>query len=129
MSNRRDAISRRNFLRTAGATAAIAGFPAIVPSSVFGQYAPSKRINVVAIGTGRISRVHDLPSILQYDDARIVAVCDLDAHRVTDGKKFVEDYYTKKTGKSYEGVKTYGNYHELLASPDFVCRLLRETEQ
>ena len=101
MSKRRDAISRRNFLRTAGATAAIAGFPAIVPSSVFGQYAPSKRINVGAIGVGRISRVHDLPSILQYDDARIVAVCDLDAHRVTDGKKFVEDYYTKKTGKPY----------------------------
>jgi len=118
MNKRRDAISRRNFLRAAGVTAAAAGFPAIVPSSVFGQYAPSKRINVGAIGTGRISRVHDLPGILQYDDARIVAVCDLDAHRVADGKKFVEDYYAKKTGKPYEGVKTYGNYHELLANPD-----------
>jgi predicted dehydrogenase len=118
MNNRRDAISRRNFLRAAGVTAAAAGFPAIVPSSVFGQYAPSKRINVGAIGTGRISRVHDLPGILQYNDARIVAVCDLDAHRVADGKKFVEDYYAKKAGKPYEGVKTYGNYHELLANPD-----------
>src|SRR5882724_1518646 len=118
MNKRRDAISRRNFLRAAGVTAAAAGFPAIVPSSVFGQYAPSKRINVGAIGTGRISRVHDLPGILQYDDARIVAVCDLDAHRVADGKKFVEDCYAKKTGKPYEGVKTYGNYHELLATPD-----------
>src|SRR3954466_11407036 len=103
--------TRRAFLKKTAATTAAVAFPAIVPSSVFGQYAPSKRINVGAIGTGRISRVHDLPSILQYDDARIVAVCDLDAHRVTDGKKFVEDYYTKKTGKSYEGVKTYGNYH------------------
>jgi predicted dehydrogenase len=118
MNKRRGAISRRKFLRAAGVTAAVAGFPAIVPSSVFGQYAPSKRINVGAIGTGRISRVHDLPGILQYNDARIVAVCDLDAHRVADGKKFVEDYYAKKTGKPYEGVKTYGNYHELLANPD-----------
>jgi predicted dehydrogenase len=118
MNKRLDAISRRKFLRAAGVTAAAAGFPAIVPSSVFGQYAPSKRINVGAIGTGRISRVHDLPGILPYNDARIVAVCDLDAHRVADGKKFVEDYYAKKTGKSYEGVKTYGNYHELLANPD-----------
>jgi len=24
----------------------------------------------------------------------------------------------EKTGKPYEGVKTYGNYHELLANPD-----------
>src|SRR3984893_4756012 len=118
MNKRRGAISRRKFLRAAGVTAAAAGFPAIVPSSVFGQYAPSKRINVGAIGTGRISRVHDLPGILQYNDARIVAVCDLDAHRVADGKKFVEDYYAKKSGKAYEGVKTYGNYHELLANPD-----------
>ena len=37
-----------------GAVAAI-GFPAIVPASVFGQTAPSNRINVGAIGVGRIS--------------------------------------------------------------------------
>src|SRR5205085_11158117 len=118
MNKRRGGISRRNFLRAAGVTAATAGFPAIVPSSALGQFAPSKRINVGAIGVGRISRAHDMPSILQYDEARIVAVCDLDAHRVSDGKKFVEDYYAKKTGKPYDGVKTYGNYHELLANPD-----------
>src|SRR5690348_1540351 len=88
-------VSRRRFVKTGVATAAALGFPAIVPSSVFGQYSPSKRINVGAIGTGRISRVHDMPSILQYDNARIVAVCDLDAHRVEDAKKFVNDYYAK----------------------------------
>jgi len=118
MKKRRDRISRRNFLRAAGVTAAAVGFPVIVPASVLGQFAPSKRINVGAIGVGRISRVHDMPGILQYDEARIVAVCDLDAQRVADGKKFVEDYYAKKTGKAYEGVKTYGNYRELLANPD-----------
>jgi predicted dehydrogenase len=118
MKKQRDRVSRRNFLRAAGVTAAAAGFPAIVPSSVLGQFAPSKRINVGAIGVGRISRVHDMPGILQYDEARIVAVCDLDSQRVADGKKFVEDYYAKKIGKAYEGVKTYSNYHELLANPD-----------
>jgi predicted dehydrogenase len=111
-------ISRRSFLKTSlGATAA-AGFPMIVPSSVLGQFAPSKRINVGAIGVGRISRVHDMPGILQFDRARIVAVCDLDAHRVEDGKKFVNDFYAKKTGKPYDGVTGYANYHELLANKD-----------
>ena len=94
------------------------GFPAAVPSTVLGQYAPSKRINVGAIGVGRISRVHDMPGILQYDNARIIAVCDLDAHRVEDGKKFVTDYYAKKTGKPYDGVTGYANYHEPLANKD-----------
>ena len=78
--------SRREFLATAGkgvaAASAAAGFPAIVPASVFGPFAPSKRINVGAIGTGRISRGHDLPGIWKFDTARIVAVCDLDGRRV-----------------------------------------------
>ncbi len=42
--------SRRKFLKPAAGTAAAIGFSAIVPSSVLGQYAPSKRINAGAIG-------------------------------------------------------------------------------
>ena len=118
MSSRKTGISRRSFLKKSLSTAAVAGFPTIVPATVFGQYAPSKRINVGAIGVGRISRGHDMPLIMQYDQARIVAVCDLDAHRVEDGKKFVNGYYAKKTGKDYDGTVGYANYHELLANKD-----------
>src|ERR1700678_3219108 len=111
-------VSRRRFLKTAAGAAAVAGFPTIVPSSVFGQLAPSKQINVVAIGVGRISRGHDMPAILKVDSARIVAVCDLSADRVVQGKKYVNDFYTKKNGNPYDGVTGYANYHELLANPD-----------
>ena len=112
------AISRRSFLtKTAGLTAA-AGFPTIVPSSALGQMAPSKQINVGAIGVGRISRVHDMPAILKVDTARIVAVCDLYAPRVEQGKKFVNDAYAKKLGRPYNGVTGYSNFHELLANKD-----------
>src|ERR1700723_876575 len=104
-------VSRRSFLKTSMAAAASAGFPTIVPSSVFGQMAPSNRINVGAIGVGRISRGHDLPGIWQYDDARIMAVCDLDANRVESGKALINDVYAKKTGKPYDGVRGYRNYH------------------
>jgi predicted dehydrogenase len=100
-----------------GAAAAI-GFPTIVPASVFGQTAPSNRINVGAIGVGRISRGHDLPGIWQFDQARIMAVCDLDVKRVEAAKTLVNGYYSKKTGKPYDGVTGYHNYHELLANKD-----------
>jgi predicted dehydrogenase len=114
--------SRREFLATAGtgaiAVAGAAGFPAIVPASVLGASAPSKRVNIGAIGTGRISRAHDLPNIWKYDTARIMAACDLDRSRVQDAKTLVDGYYSKQTGKPYSGVKTYGNFHELLANPD-----------
>lgn len=111
-------VSRRSFLKTASAAAAAIGFPTIVPRSVFGQMAPSNRINVGAIGVGRISRVHDLPGIWQYDDVRIMAVCDLDANRVEAGKTLINGVYAKKTGKAYDGVTGYHNYHDLLANKD-----------
>lgn len=111
-------ISRRKFLAmTANASAAI-GFPTIVPSTVFGQMAPSERIHIGAIGVGRISRGHDLPAIFRYDGARVVAVCDLDHTRAELGQQFVTEAYTKKLGKPYDAVKVYINYHELLASKE-----------
>ncbi|HEY7055887.1 MAG TPA: Gfo/Idh/MocA family oxidoreductase [Vicinamibacterales bacterium] len=114
--------SRREFMATAGggllASSVAAGFPAIVPASVLGPHAPSNQITVGAIGTGRISRVHDLPGIWRYDTARIMAVCDLDSHRVADAKTLINGQYAKKTGQPYDGVVGYGNYQELLTNKD-----------
>jgi len=110
--------SRRTFLKTSLGAAAAAGFPTIVPSSVFGQLSPSNRINVGAIGVGRISRGHDLPGIWKYDQANVMAVCDLDANRVELGKALINGYYSKKTGKPYDGVIGYHHYRELLANKD-----------
>ena len=115
-------MSRRRFLATAGkgvvASSVVAGFPAIVPASVFGAASPGNRINVGAIGTGRISRGHDLPGIWQHDIARVMAACDLDSKRLEDAKTLINGYYAKKTGKPYDGVTGYANYHDLLANKD-----------
>ena len=93
MAETRSKTTRRGFLVTTGqgvvASSVIAGFPAIVPSTVFGAAAPSNRINVGAIGTGRISRGHDLPGIWKHDIARIMAVCDLDLKRVEEAKTLI----------------------------------------
>jgi predicted dehydrogenase len=110
--------SRRNFVKGSLQMAAAAGFPMIVPSSVLGQLAPSRQITVGAIGVGRISRGHDLPAILKNSGARVVAVCDLDASRVTQGKALINDFYTKQNGKPYDGVQGFHSYHELLANKD-----------
>jgi predicted dehydrogenase len=121
--SRNHKLSRRGFLQSAvkgGVASAIAlqGFPSIVPASVFGSLAPSNQITVGAVGTGRISRGHDLPGVMRYEQARVVAVCDLDSKRVDDAKKLVNDFYGKKTGKPYNGVKGYGNYRELIRNKD-----------
>jgi predicted dehydrogenase len=111
-------LSRRNFVKATAAAGVAAGFPMIVPASAMGQFSPSKRINVGAIGVGRISRAHDLPGIWPFDGARIMAVCDLDASRVESGKELINGVYAKKTGKPYNGVTGYDNFHELLANRD-----------
>jgi predicted dehydrogenase len=111
-------IGRRTFIKTGLGAATIVGFPAIVPSTVFGHNAPSNRINIGAIGVGRISRGHDLPNTWKYDSARVMAVCDLDSNRVEQGKAYVNGYYAKKTGKPYDGVAGYSNHRELLANND-----------
>lgn len=118
-----DAISRRKFLDlgTKGllaSSAIISGFPTILPASVFGKNAPSNRINIGAIGVGRISRGHDMPGVWKYDNAQITAVCDLDSNRVKSAQDLVNEYYTKKTGKDFKGVKGYDHYRDLLANKD-----------
>src|SRR5260221_5458214 len=120
---RRNEMSRRRLLAAAakgmgGSALVAAGFPAIVPASVFGATAPSNRLNVGAIGNGRISRGHDMPGIWKHDTARIMAVCDLDSRRVEDAKALVNGYYAKKTGKPYDGVTGYRDYRELLGNKD-----------
>ena len=101
-------------LSTVASSLVATGFPSVVPASVLKGNGPSNRINIGAIGTGRISRVHDLPGVWRYADAQIVAVCDLDSKRVEEAKRLVNEYYGKKTGKSYDGVTGYGDYRELL---------------
>ena len=118
MSKSKTGFSRRKFLQAAASSAVLLAAPTIVPSSVFGRKAPSNRINIGAIGVGRISRVHDMPSTLKYDTAQIIAVCDLDSRRVEEGKEFVNGFYSKKTGKTYDATLGYGNYHDLLANKD-----------
>ncbi len=122
MSETRKGPTRREFIASAGggivASSVLSGFPSIVPASVLGASSPSNRISVGAIGTGRISRVHDLPALWKYDSARIMAVCDLDSNRVADAKTLINGQYSKQTGRPYDGVTGYANYQELLANKD-----------
>ena len=121
--NERDAVkrsvSRRGFLKTGLGAAAAIGFPTIVPPAVLGQFAPSKRINIGAIGVGRISRVHDMPidyCSMTGQGSSQSAIWMRIAWRMARSSSTT--IYAKKTGKPYDGVTGYANYHELLANKD-----------
>ena len=111
-------LSRRQFLKISITGASICAVPTLIPSSVFGQDAPSKRIQIGQIGCGRIANEMDMPGILKHDIARMVAVCDLDSNRLAKAKARVEKHYADKAGNDKAvAVKTYGDYRELLKDP------------
>src|SRR6056297_3424934 len=113
-------MKRRSFLKKAStATAATMVVPTIVPSSVLGKNAPSNNIHVGQIGCGRIARGHDMPGVMNYASAKMVAVSDVDSKRMEDGKKLVEDYYKEKSGNNNPlKVKMYSDYKELINDKD-----------
>ena len=122
-------MNRRNFVKnslkaSAATTMAVTGFPTIVPASVIGKNAPSNKINIGAIGVGRISREHDMKETLPFEQARIMAVCDVDSKRLAEGKKYVNDYYAAKTGKPYDGVTMYDDHRALLQNKDIDAVLI-----
>src|SRR5690606_13279646 len=100
-------MKRRSFLKnTLATTAGAFVFPTIIPSHVMGKNPPSDRINIGQIGCGRIGRSLDIPAIMKFDIARVVACCDVDSNRLKAGKGLIESAYAKKTGKSdYINVK------------------------
>jgi len=109
--------SRRRFLKTTlRGAAGLAVLPNLISARLLGADAPSKKINVAQIGCGRMGR-SDLGNVLKEPLARVVAVCDLDSKRVAAGKKFAENYYTLR-GEAGASVRTFHDYHEVLASPD-----------
>lgn len=121
--NRIKQLDRRTFIKqTATGSAAVlaaTAFPTIVPSTVFGKNAPSNRINIGQIGFGRIGMTHDLPEVMKHEYAHVVAVADVDRNRLAQGKTWIEKRYADKTGKAnYIDVKTYDDYHDLLANKE-----------
>jgi len=109
--------SRRSFLKAAlRGGIGLAVLPQIIPARLLGAEAPSKKINVAQIGCGRMGR-SDMGNVMTEPLGRIVAVCDLDARRLAAGKKMAEDYYANQ-GESGVNVKTFHDYHDVLAAPD-----------
>lgn len=110
-------FSRRSFLKASAATAGVAAFPTIVPASVFGPNAPSRRLNMGAIGLGGMGN-GNLGAFLNDENVRVVAICDVDANHANAAKGRVDKQY-KDTG-----CKTYGDFREMLARGDIdVCSI------
>ncbi len=121
MIENRNRLPRRTFLRNSLSAAAGAALlsPTVVPSSAFGASAPSNRVTVGMIGMGRQAYYSNVKSFLSFPDVQVVAVCDVDAWRLENGRKAVEDYYAKnRSSGAFKGCAVFRDFRDLLARPD-----------
>tara|TARA_Y100000389_G_C17415882_1_gene493672 strand:+ start:212 stop:1600 length:1389 start_codon:yes stop_codon:yes gene_type:complete len=113
-------MKRRKFLKkTYLASASTFVVPTIIPSGLLTNTHANSKINIGQIGCGRIARFHDIPGVMKHDNARVVAVCDVDNKRLNDARLLVENFYNKKNEtNNFLDIKTYDNYNELLENKD-----------
>ena len=81
-------MTRRMFL---GSSAAMA-FPTIIPASVLGDEAPSKKIALGVIGCGRIAHAYNVPETLGGEGKKVcsvIAVADVDLWRARHMRRFL----------------------------------------
>jgi len=94
---------RRVFLRRR--SGALATAPLFVPASILGkdgETAPSERITVGCIGVGGHGTHRNLHHFLQQKDARVVAVCDVDAKNLKRGEELTNRRYGDRSCATYK---------------------------
>ena len=110
--------TRRRFLKTVGAGLAV---PSILPACALGRdgaVAPNDRIGLGFIGIGMMGQGH-LRLCLQYPQARVLAVCDVDRWRRENARQVVEQTYAAAAGTAGgSGCTAHNDLRELLARPD-----------
>ncbi len=109
---RTDRPTRREIVRGSAMAGMALAFPTIVPSGVFGQDAPSNRVNLALIGSGGRGTDNCRHSFLPQPDVRIVAACDCRKSRREAVARAFNDHYKA------EVCKAHGDFREVLARSD-----------
>jgi predicted dehydrogenase len=132
----RQIVSRRQFLKTAGAAAAALAAPALIPASALGRNgttAPSNRTTMGFIGLGGQGSGHLLGGGWTYvpggyvarNDVQVLAVCDVDPQRRENARQRCDQMYAQKFDQgAYSGVKSYNDFRDVLARPDIDAVLI-----
>lgn len=111
-------ISRRSFLASGAAAFA---FPAIIPSSARGAdgfVAPSNRITMGLIGTGKQMRGHHR-NMLRRDSVHVIALCDVESVRLLrEYEKNKRAYANRFDQPDYDGCSLHKDFRELCARDD-----------
>ncbi|MCU0962021.1 MAG: Gfo/Idh/MocA family oxidoreductase, partial [Pirellulaceae bacterium] len=101
--------------------------PAVIPRAALGlgpAVAPSDRITLGCIGIGCMGQGH-LQQLLTYEDAQVVAVCDVDTWRRDTAQRTVDEAYAaRRDAGQYAGCAAYVDFRDVLARDDIDAVLI-----
>ena len=111
-------FTRRNFIKTAGAAAALT-------SSAFartGRIPASNRITIGVIGWGMMGPANT-KAFLEQNDCQVVAACDINKNHLQDAVDTINTHYSTKDCQSYH------DFRELLARNDIDAVMIAIPDQ
>ena len=89
------------------------------PLGADGAVAPSNRVNVGFIGTGRQATYANIPGFLREPDAQCVAVCDADSWRMENARQIIDDAYAKlQPSGAFKSCATFRDWRDVIARKD-----------
>jgi predicted dehydrogenase len=107
-------LSRRRFLKVAGAAGAALAMPTFIPASALGRDGrppPSERITVGIVGWGMIAP-DNTRGLMALDDCQVVASCNIDKTHLKQSVAAINGHYKKRV------CKTYHDYRKMLDRDD-----------
>ena len=103
-------LNRREFIKRSLITSGVIALPTVVPASVFGQNAPSNRINIAAIGVGGRGSGNVFNAFVRpLQDARVVIACDCFQSKRDRFAQRVNEHYGSQV------CRPVADYREVLA--------------
>jgi predicted dehydrogenase len=118
-------MTRRGFLKRAGAAAAVVAAPAVIPASVLGAGGtppPSSRVTMGFIGIGKMGEGH-LRGLARNAQVEILGIAEV----YTKFREMAVDVVneaSKARGGEGKGCKSYNDFRELLARTDIDAVLI-----
>lgn len=103
-------ISRRRFLRSSAALAALAAFPSLGADALDLVNGKTKRVGLIGAGWYGKS---DLWRLLQVAPVEVVSICDVDQHQLAGAREMAAQ--RQKSGKTPRG---YTDFREMLKERD-----------
>ncbi len=118
-------MKRRDFMTNMALTGAGLALTPHLKAAVSSGISPNEKIQVALIGARNMGGKTHLPSLIGSPECQLVGICDVDQNVVKAAMKQAERRYARgKDKESFQGVKGYTDFREVIQNPEIDAVLI-----